>query len=161
MEIFIETLITGIVAATGCVLTALGLRMYYGKNMTTQMWIWITPGATIFSMDAFIWVRLGYFHNILGTAICLPMASLIFLTNFILMSRFYITKLQNIADEITSSTTEMSSAALNVSSASRTQAEGTSAQAASIEASIRHLFLPYFPIFSARKARRGQMQIYV
>jgi hypothetical protein len=112
-------------------------------------------------MDAFIWVRLGYFHNILGTAICLPMASLIFLTNFILMSRFYITKLQNIADEITSSTTEMSSAALNVSSASRTQAEGTSAQAASIEASIRHLFLPYFPIFSARKARRGQMQIYV
>ena len=129
MEEFIVKFVTYVVAAS---LVAGILRVLLGKTITVKLFVWLVPGLVIVILTAFYSGRMAG-SSALWTKLTVPFAMLILVGNFIIVGKKLIAQIQQVADEMTRSNVEMSSASSHVSSATVHLAEGASTQAAAIE----------------------------
>ena len=133
MEYTVSYIITTVLNLVTAGLIALILRAIYGKNLTYKLFLWLIPGIVIVIGNATLASKLGGFNNPAAVTIVTVVGLGIMVANFILVGRFLIRKLSNIADDISKSADEVSSASGMVSSSSQTLAEGASVQASSVE----------------------------
>ncbi|HPK54328.1 MAG: hypothetical protein K4445_06830 [Deltaproteobacteria bacterium] len=114
-------------------LIAIVLRTIYGKNLTYKLFLWLIPGIVIIIGNTSLSTKLGGFSNPLAVSTSMILGLVIMVVNFVLVGKFLIRKLNNIADDISRSANEVNTASGMVSTSSQTLAEGASVQAASIE----------------------------
>jgi len=133
MRLFIEAVLITVIDLIGAGLIALVLRAVFGRNLTYKLFLWLTPGIAVIITNTTIATKMGGFANmaVFGTAMTIGLAILI--ANFVIVGKFLIRKLDNIAGDIARSSAEVSSASGMVATSSQTLAQGSSTQAASLE----------------------------
>ena len=114
-------------------LVALTLRAIYGKNLTYKLFLWLIPGLVILTCNTALTVKLGGIANPPAVIACMVVGLGILVVNFVLVGKFLIRRLDNIADEISQAADDVNSASGMVSTSSQTLAEGAAGQASSIE----------------------------
>ena len=129
-----EILVVLSIVLLGAFLIGLGLYGFYGKNLTTTLWIRLCPGCILLCMDLFILGKLGaYAYNYIALGCALIFGVTILLANFTIVASKLIKPLNSFVSQISECAGEVSSASGQLSLSSQSLAEGSSEQAAAIE----------------------------
>ena len=133
MKFVIEYIVLIVMNLISAGLIALILRAIYGKNMTYKLFFWLMPGIVVIICNTSLTTKLGGFSNPVAVSIAMLIGLGVMVANFIVVGKFLIRNLNNIADDISKAADEVNSASSMVSSSSQTLAENASEQASSIE----------------------------
>jgi len=117
----------------GLSLVALILRFVLGKNLTFKLYLWLLPGMSAAMGTIYVIEHLKGFKNPMVLVIGLPIGVGILVANFIIVGKMLIRDLQNIAQELSESTTEINTVANAVSSSSQSLSDAAMSQASAIE----------------------------
>ncbi|MRR16062.1 MAG: hypothetical protein EG826_06370 [Deltaproteobacteria bacterium] len=133
MKLMVEYFILIVLDLFTAGLVALILRAIYGKNLTYKLFLWLIPGLVILICNTALTVKLGGLANPPAVIACMVSGLGILVANFVLVGKFLIRKLDNIASEISQSADDVNSASGMVSTSSQKLAEGAASQASSME----------------------------
>jgi len=133
MKLVIEYLILIVLNLISAGLVALVLRAIHGKNLTYKLFFWLMPGIVVIICNTSLTTKMGGFSNPVAVGISMLIGLGIMIANFIVVGKFLIRKLNNIADDISKASDEVNSASSMVSTSSQSLAEGASVQASAIE----------------------------
>jgi len=133
MKLVVEYFILIVLDLFTAGLVALILRVIYGKNLTYKLFLWLVPGLVILTCNTALTVKLGGIANPPAVIACMVVGLGILVANFVLVGKFLIRRLDNIADEISRSADDVNSASGMVSASSQKLADGAAGQASSIE----------------------------
>ena len=124
-------IVTGIILL-GAFLIAVGLYVCYKKNLTTILWIRLTPSVCTLCLAMFILGKFGA-YNYIALECTLAFGVTVLLVNFIAVGSQLINPLNTFVSQLTEGADEVASASEQVSASSQSLAQGSSEQAASLE----------------------------
>jgi methyl-accepting chemotaxis protein len=124
-------IVTGIILL-GAFLIAVGLYVCYKKNLTTILWIRLTPSVCTLCLAMFILGKFGA-YNYIALGCTLAFGVTVLLVNFIAVASQLINPLNTFISQLTEGADEVASASEQVSASSQSLAQGSSEQAASLE----------------------------
>ena len=133
MNFMTETILYHVTVLFGLSMTALGLRLIYGKNLTVKFFVWTTPGLFLLLSNAYFWIKFGTLGNYFVSAITIPGAIGSLIAGYILVGKIVIKKVERISNELAESAHDVGSATAVVASSSQSLASGASEQAAAVE----------------------------
>lgn len=122
-----------VVLLFGLSMVAVILRLVFGQNMTYKLFLWLLPGMAAAMSTIYVIEHLKGFQHPMVLIIGLPIGVSLLVTNFIVVGKILIRDLQNIAQEISVSTTEINTVARAVGTSSQGLSEAAMSQASSIE----------------------------
>ncbi|MCP4687878.1 MAG: hypothetical protein GY859_07490 [Desulfobacterales bacterium] len=108
------------------------LRVFFGKGLTTRLWLRLFPGILGLCLALYTLGTYGVF-NYLALAITFVVGVSIMLTNFIIVAMSLVNPMKRIIVGLRSGAGQVASAADNVSNSSSQAANGASTQAAALE----------------------------
>ncbi len=127
-----EILIVSGIVLLGAFLISIGLYSVYKKNLTTILWIRLTPSVCALCLAMFIIGKFGA-YNYIALGCTLAFGVTVLLINFIVVASQLINPLNTFVFQLAEGADEVASASEQVSASSQSLAQGSSEQAASLE----------------------------
>jgi methyl-accepting chemotaxis protein len=129
---FKEILIIAGAVFIGAVLIYVLLFLLFKKNLTTMLWVRLTPGIFGLCLTCFILGKFGA-YNIFALAVCFAVGVTLMLGNFIIVTSMLIRPINDIIRGLNEASEKVAFTSGQISSSTETLSKGASEQAASIE----------------------------
>ncbi len=127
-----EILFVGFLVVVGEIAVMFFLQAFFGKGLTTRLWLRLTPGILALCIALYVLGTYGCFNY---TALVLTFIAgvSIMLTNFIIVTTNLVNPMKRIIEDLRNGAVHVAAAAEHVSNSSLQSARGASDQAASLE----------------------------
>jgi len=133
MNLIVESLVITVLATIGAGLVALVLKYIFDKGLNYRLFTWMIPGLLILIMNSYVGARMGGLSNPMAMLITFAIGMAAVIVNFIIVGKYLVRQLQQIAGNLSTSAEGVGNASSMVASSSQSLAEGASEQASSLE----------------------------
>jgi len=133
MNLIVESLVITVLATIGAGLVALVLKYIFDKGLNYRLFTWMIPGLLILIMNSYVGARMGGLSNPMAMLITFAIGMAAVIVNFIIVGKYLVGQLQQIAGDLSTSAEGVGNASSMVASSSQSLAEGASEQASSLE----------------------------
>ena len=133
MTLTVEILIyLGLVAVAALLITGVSY-LAFGNNLTTKLWIWISPSVVLVLDIAYTYAHLGGVKSLKASLICFPIGIAAIIINITIIGKVLIRRFQAVNQQLSQTADQLNATSNQISTASQSLADGASRQAAALE----------------------------
>ncbi len=133
MTLTVEILIyLGLVAVAALFITGVSY-LAFGNNLTTKLWIWISPSVVLVLDIAYTYAHLGGVKSLKASLICFPFGIAAIIINITVIGKVLIRRFQAVNHQLSQTADQLNATSDQISTASQSLADGASRQAAALQ----------------------------